>query len=405
MIERLRVEIDFSGQPLVVGQLAIRDRIVYFRYADDFLQRGLHLSPFYLPLKPGAKRISTTIFDGLPGVFADSLPDGWGRLLLDRALVGKGKNLDEITVLDRLAYVGNNGPGALKYYPVHDELGNSTSKVDLDLIANAATVLLKGGEIEYIDQLVQLGGSSGGARPKVVVGYAPGTGRLIGDARELPAGYEHWLIKFPASADPSDIAKIEIAYHEMALAAGLRMQPCRLFTGQSGQTYFGTKRFDRTPEGDRLHLHSAAGLMYDNFRLCNMDYGNVMDAIVKLNIDGSNLREVLRLAAFNVFSHNLDDHSKNISFLMDSKGKWQLAPAYDLTFSYSSHGYQSMMVARESHSPGEANLLELADVFRVDNPRIVLEEVREAVKQWPVFAAKYGVTQASIKRIKSVICP
>lgn len=145
--------------------------------------------------------------------------------------------------------------------------------------------------------------------------------------------------------------------------------------------------------------------MYDNFRLCNMDYGNVMDAIAKLNIDDSSLAEVLRIAAFNVFSHNLDDHSKNISFLMDSKGEWQLAPAYDLTFSYSSHGYQSMMVAKESKSPGEANLLELADVFGIDKPRAVLDEVREAVKQWPVFAAKYGVTQASIKRIGRVINP
>jgi len=190
----------------------------------------------------------------------------------------------------------------------------------------------------------------------------------------------------------------------MALAAGLEMQPSRLFTGQSGQTYFGTKRFDRQGN-DRLHLHSAAGLMNDNFRLTNMDYGHVMDAAFRLEQDRTAYEKVLRLAAFNVFAHNRDDHSKNISFLMDALGNWRLAPAYDLTFSQSSHGYHSMTVGGESKKPGQTELLGLAKSFAIKKPERIIDEVREAVNRWPEFAQASSVPQDSISRINRDLNP
>jgi serine/threonine-protein kinase HipA len=158
-------------------------------------------------------------------------------------------------------------------------------------------------------------------------------------------------VKLPLSTDLPDIAQIEYAYYKMALDAGIKMSECKLFEGLSGKTYFATKRFDRI-HNERLHLHSTSGMLNDNFRYNNLDYGNVMDSAIRLENCLAAYSKVLRLAAFNMYSHNRSDHSKNISFLMNTTGAWKLAPAYDLTFSNSSHGMHSKLVARESEAPG-----------------------------------------------------
>jgi serine/threonine-protein kinase HipA len=403
-MERILVKIRFTGAPIEVGEIVLRERKVFFRYKDDFLARELSLSPLYLQQTIDIQRPETEIFDGLFGVFSDSLPDGWGRLIMDRALTGKGISLANINVLDRLALVGENGPGALSYHPVRNEVAGETDNIDLDAIVLAANRVLAGKSSDVVEELVRLGGSSGGARPKIIAGYNPSTDQLMSTANALSEGYEYWIIKFPATLDPEDIASTELAYQKMALAAGLEMQPSRLFTGQSGQTYFGTKRFDRQGN-DRLHLHSAAGLMNDNFRLTNMDYGHVMDAAFRLEQDRTAYEKVLRLAAFNVFAHNRDDHSKNISFLMDALGNWRLAPAYDLTFSQSSHGYHSMAVGGESKKPGQTELLGLAKSFAIKKPERIIDEVREAVNRWPEFAQASSVPQDSISRINRDLNP
>lgn len=403
-MERILVKIRFTGTPIEVGEIVLRERKAFFKYKDDFLARKLSLSPLHLRQTVDIQRPETEVFDGLFGAFSDSLPDGWGRLIMDRALTSKGINLASIDVLDRLALVGESGPGALTYHPVRNEVTGETDNIDLDAIVLEANRVLAGESSDVIEKLVRLGGSSGGARPKVVVGYNPITDQLMSAANSFPKGYEHWIIKFPATLDPKDIASTELAYHKMALAAGLEMHPSRLFTGQSGRTYFGTKRFDRQGN-DRLHLHSAAGLMHDNFRLTNMDYGHVMDAAFRLEQDRTAYEKVLRLAAFNVFAHNRDDHSKNISFLMDASGNWRLAPAYDLTFSQSSHGYHSMTVAGESKSPGRTELLDLSKSFTIKKPERIIDEVREAVNRWPEFAEASSVPKDSILRINRILNP
>jgi serine/threonine-protein kinase HipA len=180
------------------------------------------------------------------------------------------------------------------------------------------------------------------------------------------------------------------------------MSECRLFESKSGNTYFGTKRFDR--QGNkRLHLHSAAGIMHDNFRLSTLDYGHLMDCAFQLERDVKAYEKVLRLAAFNVFAHNRDDHSKNFSFLMDASGKWRLAPAYDLTFSYSGHGMHSTMIAGESAKPTRMHLMKLATYFNVKNANTIIEEVQHVVNNWKKYAASYGVKNASKNSIQKVI--
>jgi len=273
-IEKIIVSICLNEEEISVGELVSDTKNIYFKFYTEFIKRGIEISPIKLKLNNLINKADPIPFDGLFGVFADSLPDGWGKLLLDRALNARGVAVDDITVLDRLAYVGSNGMGALTYKPEIEDFGHEEFKIELDEIAKATNQIINGVASNVLDELYQLGGSSGGARPKILVGYNPVSQHLIGIEKILPKDYEHWLIKFPSSYDRPDIANIEYAYYKMALDAGIEMIESKLFKGVSGQAYFGTKRFDR--EGNkRLHMHSAAGMMHDNFRLSNIDYGDL----------------------------------------------------------------------------------------------------------------------------------
>ena len=180
------------------------------------------------------------------------------------------------------------------------------------------------------------------------------------------------------------------------------MSESKLFKGQSGQAYFGTKRFDR--DGNkRLHLHSAAGIMHDNFRLSNIDYGDLMDCAFRLEKDVRAYEKILRLAAFNVFAHNRDDHSKNFAFLMDANGTWKVAPAYDLTFSSSGHGMHSTTVARESKNPTKKHLMELGDYFKIKNVSKIIDEVQAVIFNWKMYADQCEVSTESKNRIEKII--
>ncbi len=401
-IEQLEVYLRFTDTPIAVGQMVSDNGKVFFKYDDTLIEKGLGISPFKLKLSDAILIPETTIFNGLFGVFNDSLPDGWGRLLLDRTLLSKGISLNQITPLDRLAYVGSGGMGALTYKPNLNPEFQAHKLLELDKIHQEMNKVLEGTPSDIIEELFNLGGSSGGARPKIFVGYKPETNHLVHGMAELPEGYEHWIIKFPSSTDLPDIAQIEYAYHKMALAAGIEMSECKLFEGPSGKKYFATKRFDRI-HNDRLHLHSASGLLNDNFRYSNLDYGNVMDCAFRLENHVAAYSKVLRLAAFNVYTHNRDDHSKNISFLMNPKGEWKLAPAYDLTFSNSSHGLHSTMVAGESKVPSEKHLLELANTFEVKNAETIIDEVQTAIAHWEFYAAASRVSDASKKLIDKAL--
>jgi serine/threonine-protein kinase HipA len=401
-IEKLKVSVNFDGQEIEVGEIVISDSKIYFRYNLDFIIKKIELSPFKLPLSDKIYSTGNYPFDGLFGLFNDSLPDGWGKLLLDRALISKGISLYEVTPLDRLAYVGSRGMGALIYKPEFDLVKNDEKLMELDFIANQAQHILEGTSLEILEELYRLGGSSGGARPKILIGYNPHNNQLLHGANDLPDGFEHWVIKFPSTTDLPDIANIEYAYYKMASDSGIKMNPCKLFSGNSGKNYFGTKRFDRQND-QRIHMHSASGLLHDNYRMSTMDYGHLMDCAFRLEKHVAAYEKVFRLAAFNVYANNCDDHSKNFAFLMDSYGKWELSPAYDLTFSYAFNGMHSTMVAGESRVPGMKQLLELALNFGVKNPDAIIEGVKDVISLWNKYADENGVTTSSRNQISKVL--
>jgi serine/threonine-protein kinase HipA len=397
-VERLRVSIFLGNRETEIGELVLARNKVYFKYSNSFLEKGIEISPFKMKLTSEVISADRLPFDGLFGVFNDSIPDGWGRLLLDRYLSSLGIAIQEINLLDRLAYVGTSGMGALTYRPEISMTFDRDKQIELDEVAADMKNFLEGESTDVIEKLYQLGGSSGGARPKILVGYNKVSNHIIHGAEDLPEDYEHWIIKFPSSIDSPDIAHIEYAYHKMALDAGLTMSVCKLFAGKSGKDYFGTKRFDRFHD-QRIHMHSASGLLHDNYRMSTMDYGHLMDCAFQLERSVESYSKVLRLAAFNVFAHNRDDHSKNFAFLMDKRGSWQISPAYDLTFSYSAHGHHSTMVAGESKNPGKKQLLELARVFDVKDPERILDEVRDSISNWNTIANDCGVSSSSRNKI------
>tara|TARA_R110000850_G_scaffold64116_3_gene144250 strand:+ start:28324 stop:29559 length:1236 start_codon:yes stop_codon:yes gene_type:complete len=402
-VSTINVGIDFGGGPSPVGRLAIRARKIYFEYDRAFTARGLELSPLRLPLQPGLQSFDTLLFEGLPGAFNDSLPDGWGRLLLDRAMRAEGILPEQLSPLDRLAHVGSTGMGALVYEPDKgpEETGEA---IDLNLLAGQAQAVLEGQADDVLAELISLNGSSAGARPKAMIGYNPATGAMIHGNIDLPDGFEHWLVKFPNTQDGPDAGAIEYVYAQMAKSAGLEMMEAHLFPAREGGGFFATRRFDRK-HGRRLHAHTASGLLHADHRTPSLDYEDLMALSMRLTRDIREAEEMFRLAAFNVLAHNRDDHAKNFTFLMDERGDWRLSPAYDLTFSAGPGGEQTTMVLGEGKAPGTEHLLKLGRDADLAASRIqeIITQTRDALAQWSNLAKAHGVRPANIKLIEGRI--
>lgn len=398
-IQKIKAFLNLDNSKVEIGDLVQNQNKIYFKYHSDFIERGLEISPFKMKLSPEILTPKELHFDGLFGVFSDSIPDGWGKLLLDRKLLSAGINGNNISPLDRLTFLSHNSIGAISYEPEHEDKNNNLNAIDLDQISNEIETVLSGTPEDVIEELFQLGGSSGGARPKILVGFNSKTEELLYGKSNLAEGFEHWIIKFPASNDLQDIALIEYAYNKMAQNAGIAVNEFRLFKSKKGNYFFGSKRFDRI-KNQKVHLHSAAGLLHDNFRMSTMDYGHLMDCAYTLEKDFNAYSKILRLATFNVLAHNRDDHSKNFSFLMDKTGKWKFAPAYDLTFSNSSYGLHSTTVAGESKNPSLKHLTELAKHFGVKNHKQIFDEVSQAVSEFDGIASSLNISKSSIKLIK-----
>lgn len=396
---KLNVYIQFSESEELVGQLVIDGRRILFKYSDSYLKSGKNLSPNQLTFDDNPQTTEEKPFNGLFGVFADSLPDAWGYLLIKKLLSADRIAIESLNALDHLTFAGKNSLGALHYKP-SIESDQQAIEINLDILNNNISDVLKGESSVVIDQLFRKGGSPGGARPKIYAGYNPKADSLISGIANLPKGYEHWIIKFAANEDAKDIANTELAYYKMALASGIEISECRVFNSDSGNSYFGTKRFDRV-ENDKLHMLSVAGLLHDNYEHSTLDYGNLIFQAKKLTNSAQAAEQMFRRAVFNVLAHNRDDHSKNFAFLMDAKGVWSLAPAYDLTFSSSSQGYHSTACAKNYVDPGKKELLELANIFSINKAKVIIDEIKDSIDNWKIYAELCGVSQASMKNIET----
>ena len=403
-VQVINVGLDFGTGRIPVGRLALRERRIYFEYSPSFIEQGLEISPFLLSVKSGVTTFDNSLFEGLPGVFNDSLPDGWGRLLFDRFALSMGVLPAEISPLDRLASLGSHALGALVYEPETDTT-IAQGQVDLDGVASRIQEVLEGSSAAVLQELLSLNGSSTGARPKALINVSEDYGHIIHGGSKCEEGFAHWLVKFPNTQDGIDAGCVEYAYALMAKAAGIQMPEVHLFPAKEGPGYFATRRFDR--DGDkRFHMHTACGLLHADFRAPSLDYQDLLNLAFMLTRDIREVEKLYHLSVFNVLAHNRDDHAKNFSFLMDAQGQWKLSPAYDLTFSSGPGGGQSTMVMGEGKNIGLEHLAKLGLEAKIAKPRIaqIIDQTQSALTLWPDLARQYGVGQDTAHLIAKRIC-
>lgn len=370
-----------------VGTLALHRGQLHFEYDAAWRRKKLELAPFTLPLKPGVITAAAEKFDGLHGVFADSLPDGWGRLLLDRKLAAQGIDPFLAGPLDRLSAVGSRGIGALVYEPDTSRAEPTVIKLG-ELAKDIERVF--GEQPVDIDRLFALGGSPQGARPKALV-WLDAKGRIFGAPRSDTSA---WLVKFPSPDDDAASGALEHAYALMAHAAGINLPPTQLLPG-ARRRFFAIRRFDL--EGTRrTHVLSLAALLDAPPGSTALDYRALLLATRQLTRHEADVTETFRRACFNVLAHNRDDHARNFAFVMNSRGEWRTSPAFDLTFSRGPGAQHWMTVDL-------AQLRSLAKKAGVTNSEQTLTRVRRAVARFEHFARTAQVPSRLTQRVLHVL--
>jgi len=396
--------------------------LAFFEYTPEFQASGIEVAPHHMPLSgaiysfPALRRTS---FQGLPGMLSDSLPDRFGSAILDAWLQAQGRTLHSLNPVERLCYVGKRGMGALEFSP---QLGMESSieqdtQLEVDALVNLASAILSDREAWHLSfdpeqataamqDILRVGTSAGGARAKAVVAWNPSTNELRSSQASVPAGFEHWLLKFDGVsqnrdrelADPRGYGQVEYAYYRMARAAGIEMEECRLL--QEGERqHFMTRRFDRDENGGKHFMQSLAALLHLDFDLPgSASYEQAMLFMRELDCGMDSLEQQFRRMAFNVVARNQDDHVKNIAFLMDRRGQWSLSPAYDVTYSYNPDGawtsqHQMTLNGKRAGFTRE-DFAECGDRLSLARGRAleILDEVRATVARWPEFASEAGVS-------------
>lgn len=377
-ISSIAVYFDGYGQHRLVGHLTMDGRYPVFGYDAAWVADGLPLSPVEMPLDaPNPQQLyygKHATSHHLCGLLADSLPDGWGMLLMDRFFRQTlDRPLHEVSVLERFACIGSTAMGALAFEPEFS-LADSQSEADLLTLARSSQQILAGQDSELLQQLIVIGGSPQGARPKALVYYDEQTQTMstVATATESVP----WLVKFPAQNEPKSVCLLEALYADCAGQAGILMPPHRYIDISAEHGAFAVKRFDREG-GQRVHIHTLAGLLNADFRLPSLDYSQWLRCVRMLTRSQQQVEQAYRQAVFNVVFNNRDDHSRNFSFVMDAGGQWSLSPAYDLTFNTGINGYHHMDISGNGKNPTAGDLLKLADVagMKAAKARAVIEQV------------------------------
>ena len=392
-----------------------------FEYDPGFIRQGLEIAPLTLPVRAGVfafPALRHETFRGLPGLLADALPDRFGNRIIDAWLARQGRSADDFTPVERLCCMGVRGMGALEFRPaiglretgaVPIEVADLAQLVgDLFRHRTEWVVNLKGRRAEALAAIIRVGTSAGGNRAKAVIAWNPATQEVRSGQASTPPGFEPWILKFDGVADsalgdPHGFGRVEYAYHKMALAAGLSMSPCRLLE-EGGRAHFMTRRFDRDAEGGKIHVQSLCALAHFDFNAAGeYGYEQALAILQRLNLGYPALEEMYRRMAFNVMARNQDDHTRNIAFLMDRRGEWRLAPAFDVVWAYNSKGTwtnrHQMTVNGKRDGFSREDLMMPARQFGVRNAADILESVKDAVARWPEFAKTCGVRAALAKTI------
>jgi serine/threonine-protein kinase HipA len=391
-----------------------------FEYDPSWLASGVELAPTTMPAAAATApfvfpSLPTETYQRLPAMVADSLPDDFGNALTTAYLASEGVPPEQITPLDRLAYLGKRGVGALEFRPVRGPRTRRATAIELsDLVVAARSTLsgdfgTEGGITDALQQLIAVGTSAGGARAKAVVALNPDTGELRSGQVPADVGFEQWLLKFDGVGSDADLGtsqdygRIEYAYHLMAVSAGIEMMECRLLE-EGGRAHFMTRRFDRGPDGSKVHTQTLNALGHLDFRLIGAhDYAQLFLLLQQLDLGHDTRADVFRRMVFNVATAICDDHTKNFAFMLPEGGAWRLAPAYDVTHSHSptSRWTKQHLMAVNGRTVGitRADIAEVGDRFAVPGASDIVEQVLDAIAGWPTYVDRAGVPEASAVRI------
>jgi serine/threonine-protein kinase HipA len=424
-------EVRLWGRTIGAVSLAEGADVAAFEYTPEFAASGIEVSPLVMPLGRQIYRFAELprgTFHGLPGLLADSLPDRFGNALIDAWLATQGRSAGSFNAVERLCYTGARGMGALEFAPAAGPVARTARKINLDaLVKLASDVLSHRGALKTsfrqtaraaaLQDILRVGTSAGGARAKAVIAWNRATNEVRSGQVAAGDGFEYWLLKFDGVSgnkdkeleDPKGYGAIEYAYALMAQAAGITMSECRLLE-ENGRRHFMTRRFDRLPGGGKLHAQSLGALAHYDFNAAGAHaYEQALLVIRRLGLPMATIEEQFRRMVFNVVARNQDDHVKNIAFLMDQQGRWSLAPAFDMTYSYNPDGAwtasHQMTINGRRDGVTREDLRACADSAQMKRGRAdrIIDEVSAAVARWPEYAAAAQVTDAWRAQIQAAL--
>jgi serine/threonine-protein kinase HipA len=390
-----------------------------FEYETSFAASGIEVSPLVMPLGPRVytfPSLARATFHGLPGLLADSLPDRFGHALIDAWLAQQGRAPESFTPIERLCYVGTRGMGALEFAPAIGPRPRTATRIDVNALVGLASEILtarrgfaaslkRPSRRDALRDLLLVGTSAGGARAKAVIAWNPLSHEVRSGQVDAGPGFEYWLLKFDGVAgnkdkeleDPKGYGAIEFAYHLMARAAGLDVPDARLLE-ETGRRHFMSRRFDRLPDGRKLHMQSLGALAHLDYNQPGAHaYEQALLVIRRLGLPMAATEEMFRRMAFNIVARNQDDHVKNIAFLMDRDGRWSLAPAFDVTYSYNPSGawtashQMTLAGKRDGFTMDDFRACARSASLKRGRAVAIVGEVTAAVRRWKAFADEAGV--------------
>ncbi|HEY6387457.1 MAG TPA: type II toxin-antitoxin system HipA family toxin, partial [Candidatus Acidoferrum sp.] len=389
-----------------------------FAYDPSWRRSGVELAPVTMPLSDRREtfifpNLPEATFRRLPAIFADALPDDFGNALIDAWMADHGTTKTEITTLDRLAYMGKRGIGALEFKPALGSHRESAAPLEMKALVEEARKLVEGDlsvdahAKAALANIIRVGTSAGGARAKAVIAWNPKTKQIRSGQFDMAPGFEPWILKFDGVGKDfelgtgGDYGRTEYAYYKMAMEAGIVMSPCRLLE-ENGRAHFMTRRFDREVVKGRTikhHLQTLCALNHLDYKQRGTHaYAQLFMAVAELRLNDETVRQTFRRMAFNVMSRNYDDHTKNFSFILRQGQDWDLAPAYDVTNAHNPKGkwtYQHLMsVNGKFDGIRREDLLAEADRFGVPRPGESLSDVRAALENWAEHAKAAGLSQS-----------
>jgi len=402
-----------------------------FEFEADFLKQDLDVAPLKMPLAEArnGKRIfqfpslNPETFQGLPGLLADSLPDKFGNRLIEEWLSRQGRTVQSMNPIEKLCYIGSRGMGALEFKPAIASFREKSETLQVnELVQLASDILHQRNSLETnleklenhgIEDIIRVGTSAGGARAKAIIAYNPQTGDVRSGQALQTDGYEHWIIKFDGVSndllgDPQGYGRIEYAYHLMAEECGITMTECRLLE-EGGRAHFMTKRFDRNGT-EKLHMQTLCGMAHFDYNMSNVySYEQAFQVMRQLRLPYPDAEELFRRMVFNVICFNCDDHTKNISFLMNKRGEWKLSPAYDVTYAYNPDNrwlkQHQLSVNGKRENIRKADLLKVAGEMNIKKPLEIITTVQEAASNWNEFASTAGIPEIQANAIGRLMNP